>query len=79
MRTEELYKTTQSANEPRNHSVSKSVALRLPAAVAGKLRFETFPGLQRIDTAKRHELVLDPRFPWPSTCTPFPRFPAPSR
>jgi AraC-like DNA-binding protein len=49
--------------------------LRLPTRVSGKLRFEPLRVLQRIDTAKRHQLALDPAFPLAVNLYAFPAVP----
>ena len=78
MLTEKLYKTTpsrSSAGEIRNGSACEIFALRLPAGVNGNLRFESLRLLQRIDTAKRHQLALDPVFPLAVNLYAFPAVP----
>ena len=53
-----LYKTTLSQLPDREAAV-----LHLPPAVAASLHYESFQILERVDSAKRYHLDLDPAFP----------------
>ncbi|MBL8231400.1 MAG: helix-turn-helix domain-containing protein [Bryobacterales bacterium] len=58
-----------------SHSATAWTGLRLPADVIRSLRFEPLRVLQRIDSAKRHQLVLDPAFPLSVNLYAFPAAP----
>ena len=56
--TKVLYKTTLSQLPNR-----EAAGLHLPPAVAARLHYEPIQILERVDSAKRYNLILDPSFP----------------
>lgn len=76
--TEMLYKSTLPRSAPertRRDSSFESAVQRLPSVVARKLGLEPFPVSRQIDSAKRHQLTLDPCFPLAINLYDFPEVP----